>query len=287
MSLLDPRLEAFMNVVKYKTVHAAADALFMTQTAITQRIKLLEEKLSVSLFVRSRRGMALTAEGESLLHYCQSVRMLEGEFFSKILGHDEDAIVSVTIQAPTSLMRTRIIPNSVRVLSAYKNIRANFQVNDIENRHLALKSGECDLAILLPEHITPEMNYKKINPDEYIIVGHKKWKNRSIEEVVKSERIIDYDPTDNMTFNYLKAFNLFEHSHKDRHFVNNPEALVALIANEVGYSVVTREFYNLCKKDYEISVLNDEKEIIHPIYLCWYQRNQMPNYFSSIIQAIS
>jgi DNA-binding transcriptional LysR family regulator len=184
-------------------------------------------------------------------------------------------------------MRTRIIPNSAQVLAKHKNIRANFQVNDIENRHLALKSGECDLAILLPEHITPEMSSKKINPDEYIIVGHKSWKTRSVDEMVSSERIIDYDPTDNMTFNYLKAFGLFENCHKDRHFVNNPEALVALIANEVGYSVVTREFYDLCKKDYEISVLNNEEMIINPIYLCWYQRNQMPDYFSDIIQAIN
>jgi len=43
MILLDPQLIAFEAIVKEGTVHAAADTLYLTQTAVTQRIHLLEE----------------------------------------------------------------------------------------------------------------------------------------------------------------------------------------------------------------------------------------------------
>ncbi len=83
MSLLSPQLQAFQAIVKYKTVHAAADTLNVTQTAVTQRIRALEEKLRVTLFIRTRRGMLLTSEGEALLRYCQAVRDIEGEALAK------------------------------------------------------------------------------------------------------------------------------------------------------------------------------------------------------------
>ena len=286
MSLIDPQLVAFLAIVKYKTVHSAAESLYMTQTAITQRIKALEQKLNVTLFIRSRRGMALTEEGLSLLHYCQAVKMLEGEFYSKIHGHHVDSIITVTLQAPSSIMHTRIIPSCVPVLKKHRNLRLNFNISDVENRHLALKSGDCDLAILLPEHVSPEMKTKKLKSDEYIIVGPSAWQGRSLKEIVKYERIIDYDPSDQMTFNYLKQYDLFELCHKDRHYVNSPESLVELIKNAVGYTVITKEFYQQYPYKKDLSILDQQKIFINEVRLCWHQRKQMPQYFSDIIDAI-
>ena len=67
MSLLSPQLQAFLKVAEQKTVHGAADKLFLTQTAVTQRIRTLETSLGTTLFIRTRRGMALTSEGGALL----------------------------------------------------------------------------------------------------------------------------------------------------------------------------------------------------------------------------
>lgn len=287
MNLLDPQLLAFLAVVKHKTVHAGAESLFMTQTAITQRIRSLEQKLNTTLFIRSRRGMSLTAEGQALLHYCQATKMLEGEFFSKIDGSDEDSIININLLAPTSIMRTRIIPASIPVIKKHKNIRVNFQVNDIENRHIALKTGECDLAIVASEHVSPEMASKGLTPDKYLMVGPKSWEKRTINDVIKNEKIIDFDDTDNMTFNYLRKFSLFDSCQKDRHFINTPENLIEFISKEIGYTVLTEEFYNLYVDNTHIAVLNNKKFYLSEINLCWYQRHQMPRYFSELIDRIN
>ncbi|PJB09950.1 MAG: LysR family transcriptional regulator, partial [Gammaproteobacteria bacterium CG_4_9_14_3_um_filter_38_9] len=84
MSLLSPNLIAFMAIVKHKTVHGAADAIHLTQTAVTQRIRSLEKQLKTTLFVRTRRGMVLTQEGEALWRYCMAAKSLEGEALARI-----------------------------------------------------------------------------------------------------------------------------------------------------------------------------------------------------------
>ncbi len=53
---------------KFLSFTKAAEELFITQGAVSQRIKALEEQLGFSLFVRMTRRLALTKEGDRLLH---------------------------------------------------------------------------------------------------------------------------------------------------------------------------------------------------------------------------
>src|SRR3954468_1547804 len=109
MSLLDPKLQAFVAVVRNQTVHGAAKTLKLTQTGVTQRIRALEAQLGVTLFVRSRRGMTPTQEGEALFRYCRGASELEGTALSHIVGAGKDAAINITISGPTSIMTSRIV----------------------------------------------------------------------------------------------------------------------------------------------------------------------------------
>ena len=113
MSLLSPELEAFVAIVNKGTVHGAAKEVGLTQTGITQRIRSLERKIGNTLFTRSRKGMHLTQEGETLFVYCQKVMDIEGETLSLIQGQSSKKIVRIQIAGSSSIMRARIIPNTV------------------------------------------------------------------------------------------------------------------------------------------------------------------------------
>jgi DNA-binding transcriptional LysR family regulator len=75
------QVEAFLAVGTFGGFRRAADALRVTQPAISARIRALEESLGVPLFVRSKTGLALSAAGralrphaEQLLHAVASAR---------------------------------------------------------------------------------------------------------------------------------------------------------------------------------------------------------------------
>jgi DNA-binding transcriptional LysR family regulator len=74
MALLS-QVEAFVEVARARTVSRAADALYVTQPALTARLQRLEEELDAKLFVRTPRGMKLTEAGEAYLPH--AVKALE------------------------------------------------------------------------------------------------------------------------------------------------------------------------------------------------------------------
>ncbi len=64
--LASSELAAFVAAVEASSVHGAADALNLTQSAVTKRLQALERRLGVSLFARGRFGVRPTTAGRLL-----------------------------------------------------------------------------------------------------------------------------------------------------------------------------------------------------------------------------
>jgi DNA-binding transcriptional LysR family regulator len=65
------RIEAFIEVARAGSISAAAEALFVSQPAVTARIQALEASLDAELFVRGRHGSRLTEAGRALLPHAE------------------------------------------------------------------------------------------------------------------------------------------------------------------------------------------------------------------------
>lgn len=285
MILLDPQLIAFEAIVRTGTVHAAAESLFLTQTAVTQRLRNLEQKLKTTLFIRTRRGMLLTAEGEQLHRYCLRVTEMGNTVLGNIQGVGIISNVRIKITGPTSIMRTRIIPQCQLVMKLFPKLHMSFLVDDSPDISQHLKSGAFDLVIIRPEQVAQEMESKLLSPEHYLLVCSAKWKHRQLSDIIQNEKIIDFDQTDQMTFNYLNKYALLEGVQSERHFVNNTESIAQLFIAEFGYGVLTREFAEPYIRSGELHVLNHQKSYINPIAMAWYSRSEQPQYFSAIIDA--
>ena len=287
MSLLSPQLQAFVAIAQHKTVHGAAVELHVTQTAMTQRIRTLEGRLGTSLFVRTRRGMMLTPEGEALLRYCHATRELEGEALAIIQGAAKETVIPFCITGPTSIMRSRIVPQCFPILKEFPNLLVNFDINDVDNHLRSLRTGESQLAVIQREDVVPEMEYKLLKPERYVLVCASAWKHRKLRDIIQTERIIDYDPSDKMTFNYLKYFDLLELAQHERYFVNRTDLLAMMLAAGFGYGVLTLEFSRPYIERKELIVLNAGKIYENVMALAWYDRPEPPKYFSALVDAIS
>lgn len=72
-------LEIFRSVALEGSVSRAAEKLHRVQSNISTRVRQLEERLGVRLFLRQRRGFALTPAGEALLPYAERLLDLSSE----------------------------------------------------------------------------------------------------------------------------------------------------------------------------------------------------------------
>ncbi|SFD33727.1 HTH-type transcriptional regulator HdfR [Pragia fontium] len=66
-------LKTFLEVSKTRHFGRAAESLYLTQSAVSSRIRLLESQLGVNLFTRHRNNIRLTSAGEQLLPYAENM----------------------------------------------------------------------------------------------------------------------------------------------------------------------------------------------------------------------
>ena len=133
--------------------------------------------------------------------------------------------------------------------------------------------------------VSNELDSKVLKSERYVLVGSSGWKKRSTLEIIKNERIVDFDPSDQMSFNYLKQFKLLEHAKSERHFLNNNESLVEFIAAGLGYGVLTLEFAEKFLKKNNITLLNDGRVYENSMALTWYPRPCSRPYWNALIDA--
>lgn len=286
MSLLSPPLEAFWAVVQKGTVQEASRTIGLTQTGVTQRVRSLEKQLKTTLFIRTRKGMKLTAEGETLLQYVKNSLEFEGMTLSKIQGAAIDSIIEINISGPSSILRSRVIPKLFEAFNDRKNIRFHFNFSDDSNHSEKLKTGLYDFAFLESHQVSKEMDSKIIKPLRYKIYVATSWKRRTFSEIIKTESIIDYNSEDMMTNNYLEKYKLKSKTKSTRHFANSFEAIAAMIASGIGYSVLTEEFAAPYIKKGEIYDISPSQFFDFKLVLAWYRRPQLPEYLKLLIQTI-
>ena len=58
------QLKYMIEIVNSGSMNAAAEKLFITQPSLSSAVRELEKELGIELFVRSNRGIALSAEGD-------------------------------------------------------------------------------------------------------------------------------------------------------------------------------------------------------------------------------
>lgn len=153
----------FYAVAKHKHMTKASEELHISQPAISQSIKKLEDQLGGTLFLRSNKGMGLTEEGKMFYEYVKGALELinnaENEFTSfKDLSKGE-----VKIGCSTTLTKL-VLMNALKDFHLdYPNININITNDLTSNLINDLKLGKLDFVIFNESNIKEtNLNLEKI-----------------------------------------------------------------------------------------------------------------------------
>ncbi|MEZ5665092.1 MAG: HTH-type transcriptional regulator ArgP [Burkholderiaceae bacterium] len=143
--MLDARLlEALVAVVENDGFGPAARAMSLTLSAVSLRIKSLEEQLGQRLVVRGKRVRA-TAAGQALIAHAKQVRMMEADLLAGIRTGGaagqaaEWQSLSVAINADS--VASWFLPGVVGLLQKHR-LLLEIQIDDQDHTHDALRSGD-------------------------------------------------------------------------------------------------------------------------------------------------
>ena len=138
-------LRAFLTVVEAGGVTPAARALHVTQAAVSQQIKRLEDLLEQRLFERTGRRLVLAPAGERLLASAQRLVALNDELLASMRAPAFEG--EVRLGVPYDIIASFVPPVLRRFAKAQPRVRVSLVCEDSRVVREQLKSGGVDLCL--------------------------------------------------------------------------------------------------------------------------------------------
>ncbi len=183
-------LEALAAVVREGTFDAAARSLNITQSAVSQRVKLLEEKAGAVLIVRGRPCVA-TECGQQLYRHVEQVHLLEHDLRKSLTPneHPSSGIPAVIRIAVNCDSLATWFPEVVHRAGSELNLHFDIIPDDQEHTAERLRSGEA-LAAVTAE-ATPLHGFRcvPLGVIEYIAVATSKFVATNFHDGVSRETV--------------------------------------------------------------------------------------------------
>ncbi|RCX20951.1 DNA-binding transcriptional LysR family regulator [Anaerobacterium chartisolvens] len=168
--MIDSKLITFINVARLGSFTRAAEMLNLTQPAVTQHIKQIEEFYRVKLIRKKGKQLSLTEEGELLLQYAKNSNA-NAMLLERRLKNKGSMIKRYNIGA-TLTIGEFVLPHLLgKHKRLYNNIDIIMQVNNSEDIVNKLISGEIDLGIVEGPFDKSRFNHIKLKDDELVLVA--------------------------------------------------------------------------------------------------------------------
>ncbi|XGC81902.1 LysR family transcriptional regulator [Bdellovibrio bacteriovorus] len=229
-------LSAFLQTAKDLNITNAAKELGLTQSALSQRISLLESDLEVTLFVREPRGLKLTEAGEKLLKFASIQMQLENELLGDIKGSQEKIAGHFRLAAYSSVLRSVIIPSLAGLMRAHPGISIDFQSYEMYELPDVLKSAKADLIVMDYKWGKSGLLESTLGYEEFVVI-------ESVKHHSPAEVYLDHGPMDNATESFFKTQSKVPKVIR-RSFMGDVYGIIDAVELGLGRAVMSRHLIN-------------------------------------------
>lgn len=244
--MLDPKLDTLLLVAEKRNFTRAAQALSLTQPAVSHHISQLEQELGVRLFVRGNSDLMLTPEGETVLRYVRRMKALEKKMAEELqeAGRRLTRLrIGITHTAESSIV--------AEVLARYTNenpgISITIVTDNINNLYDMLENFELDLAVVEGRSTRPELSALMLDTDYLVCVlanTHPLSHSSMITlDEIRQEKLILRLPNSETRVRFESALAAIGESIADFQVileVDNVATIKDLIRKNLGISILAR-----------------------------------------------
>lgn len=266
-----PLLEALAAIVREGSFEAAARALNISQSAVSQRVKLLEERTGVVLVVRGRPCVP-TEYGQKLCRHLDQVHLLEHDLrksLSKIdhASSERPAVIRVAVNSDSL---ATWFPELIKQAGSKLNLTFDIIPDDQEHTAERLQSGEALAAVTTQSVPLPGCRRVPLGSIEYVGAATPSFaaahfpNGPCLETLTRSPHIV-FDRKDMLVHQWI--INAFGSPARLRgHLVPSFSGYLACCLNGSGWGVVPRSSVERHFQEGSLIQLVPDASVIVPLY---------------------
>lgn len=245
--MADRRLQVFHAVAKHLSFTRAADALFMTQPAVTFQIKQLEEQYSTRLFERRHGGISLTPAGELVLSYADKILSLSDEMETR-LGEMTGEMRGPLLVGASTTIAEFMLPRILGEFNAlYPQVRARLIVANSESIESRVAEHTLDIGLIEAPGRLTGLSSQICCEDELRVICAPDYPLAEMQAVTPVQ-LADYEfisrepgsGTRAITDAYFREHGIAPETLKTQMELGSPEALKGVVSTGLGFAIVSR-----------------------------------------------
>lgn len=238
------QVRTLLAVVDEGTFDAAAGALHVTPSAVSQRVKALEQRTGRVLLMRTK-PVRPTESGEVVVRFARQLARLERDAHAELgmTGNGEPTRLSIAVNADS--LATWFLPVLSRVP---QEPRLCFELRREDEDHTAalLREGVVMAAVTSSPDPVPGCSVRALGRMRYVPTASPGFAERwfgagtdaSLRELVADAPVVAFDRIDDLQDDFVRGLRGGPGASALRHFVPTSEGFVAAVAAGMGWGLV-------------------------------------------------
>ena len=173
--MVDVRLISLIKIVETGSYTKAAAELALSQPAVSQHIRQLEDTLGVKIFEHAHNTLTLTEEGKIVVKYARRMAALSNNM-RQALKNEKEKIRSLTIGITHTAESSTIIEALAAYISNFGDLNIKVLTFTTDKLYTSLKNYDLDFAFVEGKTNDPSLGYMMLDTDCLVLAvppGHK------------------------------------------------------------------------------------------------------------------
>lgn len=145
--MLDNKLRTLLTLLSVGSYTKTADALHLTQPAVSHQIKQLEQEYGIQIFRKGKKGLNPTSEGEILIKYARRVQALD-QGVRQELEDSRRHLRRLSVGITTTLGEYLVSQIFVDYCNEHPEVSINIYSDSLNHLHTMLSLYQLDLIIV-------------------------------------------------------------------------------------------------------------------------------------------
>lgn len=163
----------FYEVAKEKNITKASENLYISQPAVSQVIKKLEDELGITLFIRNKKGVELTKFGKDIFQRVEGA-MIALNSIDRIVEEESELLKgNLVIGSGSNVARELLTLPIKNFLQEFPNVQIT-QVEDVQSNMInGLRNGKIDIVISQQNDEIEDLIFYPLLSHQYVFVKAK------------------------------------------------------------------------------------------------------------------